>query len=64
MGIFRKFSLPFAISKKYEMLPEAKRSICTPMPGTKTLATFELKVGEPRYLGDIPEATIKFYPLD
>ena len=30
----------------------------------KTIATFDLKVEKPKYLGDIPEATVKFYPLD
>ena len=40
----------------------------SPVLGTvtpyKTLATFELQVNKPKYSGDIPEASIKFYPLD
>lgn len=30
----------------------------------KPLATFDLNIEKPRYEGAIPEATIKFYPLD
>lgn len=30
----------------------------------KPLATFDLNIEKPRYEGAIPDATIKFYPLD
>ena len=30
----------------------------------KPLATFDLNIEKPKYVGAIPEATIKFYPLD
>jgi hypothetical protein len=64
MGIFSKFSLPFALSKKTAMLPEP--SILTNTQSAipyKTLATFELKLTEPKYYGDLPDAVIKFYPM-
>lgn len=31
---------------------------------TKPLASFDLSIEKPRYQGAIPEATIKFYPVD
>lgn len=30
----------------------------------KTLASFDINIEKPRFEGAIPEATIKFYPLD
>ena len=30
----------------------------------KTLASFDLNIEKPKFEGAIPEATIKFYPLD
>ena len=30
----------------------------------KTLASFDLNIEKPRFEGAVPEATIKFYPLD
>ena len=31
---------------------------------TKPLASFDISIEKPRYQGAIPEATIKFYPVD
>ena len=31
---------------------------------TKPLASFDLSIEKPKYQGAIPEATIKFYPVD
>jgi hypothetical protein len=31
---------------------------------SKTLASFDLSIEKPKFEGAIPEATIKFYPLD
>lgn len=30
----------------------------------QTIASFDLAIEEPKYRGAIPDATIKFYPLD
>jgi hypothetical protein len=66
MGIFSKFSLPFSLNKKTEMLPEPRvinaENTQNVVP-YKTLATFELKLEEPKIYGELPETTIKFYPL-
>ena len=39
----------------------SKFSIPNSFSKKKTLATFDLKVDKPKYTGDIPNATIKFY---
>lgn len=66
MGLFDRFSLPVSFLKKKNLYISAPET--SPVLGTitpyKTLATFELKVDKPKYSGDIPEASIKFYPLD
>ena len=66
MGLFEKFSLPISFTKKKTLGISAP--IESPVLGQtisyKTIATFDLKVEKPKYLGDIPEATVKFYPLD
>lgn len=66
MGLFEKFSLPISFSKKKTLSIAAP--VESPIMGQtipyKTIATFDLKVEKPKYLGDIPDATIKFYPLD
>lgn len=65
MGLFRKFGLPFTFSKKNNLLGEGIFSNNSVAPNTyKTLAVFELKVEEPRFMGDIPDAKVKFYPFD
>ena len=30
----------------------------------KTIASFDLNIEKPKYEGALPDATIKFYPLD
>ena len=66
MGLFEKFSLPISFTKKKTLGIAAP--IESPVLGQtiayKTIATFDLKVEKPKYIGDIPEATVKFYPLD
>lgn len=66
MGLFEKFSLPISFNKKKTLGISAP--IESPILGQtmpyKTIATFDLKVEKPKYVGDIPEATVKFYPLD
>ena len=66
MGLFEKFSLPISFTKKKTLGISAP--VDSPILGQtipyKTIATFDLKVEKPKYIGDIPEATVKFYPLD
>ena len=66
MGLFEKFSLPISFAKKKTLGISAP--IESPILGQtipyKSIATFDLKVEKPKYIGDIPEATVKFYPLD
>lgn len=63
MGLFDKFSLPNSFSKKktYELVEPTCSPIIGQASSYKTLATFELTVDKPKYTGDIPNATIKFY---
>lgn len=66
MGLFEKFSLPISFTKKKTLgisAPVESPILGQTMP-YKTIATFDLKVEKPKYIGDIPEATVKFYPLD
>ena len=62
MGIFDRFSLPNQSKKKAFELNSPK---CSPIMGQtstyKTLATFDLEVGTPRFTGDVPNAYIKSY---
>lgn len=66
MGLFDKFSIPTNFFKKKNLYISAPSE--SPILGTttpyKTLATFELQINKPKYSGDIPDASIKFYPLD
>ncbi len=66
MSFLEKFSLPISFTKKKVLGISAPTE--SPIMGQtipyKTLATFDLTVEKPKYLGDIPEATVKFYPLD
>lgn len=66
MGLFEKFSLPISFTKKKTLAIPAP--VESPILGQtisyKTIATFDLKVEKPKYIGDIPDATVKFYPLD
>lgn len=63
MGLFDKFSIPNYFSKKktYEIAAPVYSPIIGLASTYKTLATFDLKVDKPKYTGDIPNATIKFY---
>ena len=63
MGLFSKFSIPNYFSKKkpYELAETTYSPIIGQASSYKTLATFDLKVDKPKYTGDIPNATIKFY---
>ena len=76
-NLFSKFFVSFGQGKKNKYLPapgeNAYNSLMEPFISKKgevvysakpykTIATFDLQVNEPRYSGEIPEATIKFYP--
>ena len=64
MGIFDKFSMPnpFDNKKKTYSLDQPKSSPIIGQASTfKTLATFELNVDAPKYVGDIPRAIISSY---
>lgn len=74
MSFFEKFGIVFG-NKKNKYLPEGEFHMEAPVVGGitlaptdassyKTLATFDLNVESPKYVGAIPEATIKFYPLN
>ena len=78
-NFFSKFFVSFGQSKKNKYLPAPangmQSAIMEPFISNKgeviysakpykTLATFELQVNEPKYSGEVPDATIKFYPLD
>ncbi len=61
MGIFDRFSIPIS-NKKFNAIDAPK---CSPIIGQastfKTLATFDLDMDAPRFVGDIPRAEIKSY---
>lgn len=63
MGLFDRFSIPnsFSKKKKYELAEPTYSPIIGQASTYKTLATFDLTVDKPKYTGDIPNATIKFY---
>ncbi len=72
MGLFSKLVVAFKFNKKSNTyLPEATTSMqvlgdsikCTASP-YKTIASFDLNIEKPKYEGAVPDATIKFYPLD
>lgn len=72
-NIFSKFFVSFGFNKKNKYLPAPNEDeiFATGLNSAeytikpyKTLASFELKLQEPEYKGAIPDATIKFYPLD
>ena len=72
MGLFSKLAITFKQNKKSNTyLPEAVSPVtCTNESTTcatspyKTIASFDLNIEKPKYDGAIPDATIKFYPLD
>ncbi|MBR3280687.1 MAG: hypothetical protein IKI57_02410 [Clostridia bacterium] len=62
MGLFDKFALPNQIKKKTLELNSPKYSPIIGQASTfKTLASFDLDIGTPRYEGDIPNAVIRSY---
>ncbi len=65
MGLFDRFSMPKSPNEykpKQFRLDSPKSSPVLGEASTfKTLATFDLQVGCPRFSGDIPNATIKSY---
>ena len=73
MGIFSKFFVSFGSNKnKYLPAPFEKSNTdlligdtagCLATP-YKTIASFDLNFETPKYVGAIPDATIKFYPID
>ncbi len=74
-NIFSKFFIAFGINKKDRYLPapddgtvnlntEQTTFSNNAVKTCKTLASFDLHIAEPNYLGAIPDASIKFYPID
>lgn len=63
MGFLSKFSITNSFSKKktYELAEAPHIPILGQVSTYKTLATFDLEIDKPKYTGDIPNATIKFY---
>ena len=62
MGIFDKFSIPNPSKKKTYELDQPKYSPIIGQASTfKTVASFDLEVGTPKFTGDIPQAYIKSY---
>ena len=61
MGLLKRLGF---ISKKEIMIPAPTEDIiCKDATPYKTLATFDITLTNPRFEGDIPDATIKFYSL-
>lgn len=73
-NFFNKFFMPFTFGKKNKYLPAPEYGkepfvsnhgeIIYSAKPYKTIATFDLEVAKPKYDGEIPCATIKFYPLE
>ena len=63
MKLFHKFSMPNLFSKKkpYELAETAYSPVFGQVSSYKTLATFDMKVDKPKYTGDVPAVTMKFY---
>jgi len=63
MGIFDRFSIPGNLDKKKSYaLNQPKTSPIIGQASTfKTLATFDLQVDSPKYVGDVPKAVITSY---
>lgn len=72
MGLFSKLAITFKSNKKSnECLPEAvaplsvvEDSVKCATSSYKTIASFDLNIEKPKFEGAVPDATIKFYPLD
>ena len=63
LNFSRKSKLAFLPSHVEPVVVTTNTVKCSTIP-YKTLATFDLKLETPRYEGAIPNATIKFYPID
>ena len=74
-NFFNKFFMPFTFGKKNNKYLPAPKNGLEPFVTNKgdvvysakpykTIATFDLEVATPKYEGEIPCATIKFYPLE
>ncbi len=74
-NIFSKFFVSWGFGKKNKLLPapieNKSQESFSNVAGIgfsekpyKTLATFDLSIEKPKYVGAVPDATIKFYPLD
>ncbi len=73
-NVFSKFFMSFGLTKKNKGLPAPKEEIPTmaaimdapaySVKPYKTMASFDLNIEEPRYTGAIPNASIKFYPIN
>lgn len=71
MGIFSKLAIAFKTKKNNMCLPlneepisVSENEVKCATKSYKTIASFDLNVEKPKYDGAIPDATIKFYPLD
>ena len=71
MGIFSKLVVAFKTKKNNMYLPVNEEPLSVSedevkcaTKSYKTIASFDLNVEKPKYDGAIPDATIKFYPLD
>lgn len=72
MGLFSKLAITFKSKKKSSAyLPEAvvplsvmEDSVKCTTSSYKTIASFDLNIEKPKFEGAVPDATIKFYPLD
>lgn len=71
-NVFSKFFVSFGLVKKNKGLPapvelNAGAALDAPAYSVKpykTIASFDLSIDEPRYSGAIPDASIKFYPIN
>ena len=61
MGLFDKFSMKKDTSLQIDK--PAESPIIGLASTYKTLAVFDLDMESPKYNGDIPDATIKFYDI-
>ncbi len=73
-NVFSKFFVSFGLAKKNKGLPAPVETASTVAQGLdapsysvkpyKTIASFDLSIDEPKYSGAIPDASIKFYPIN
>ena len=72
MGIFSKLAISLKTNKKKniclpvteEPITISEDSVRCKANSYKTIASFDLNIEKPKYEGALPDATIKFYPLD